>query len=356
MASSLEVNKVLAAVLTAGIIASGAGVVSRIIFHPQPTPEEHAYPIEVTEAEGGGAEPAEQEEPFAALLASGSLEHGQAAVKACGACHTFGKGEPNKIGPQLYGVIGRDIASVADFSYSSALQDKQGAWDYENLNEFLTSPRDWAAGTKMTFAGLKKSQDRADVILYLRSLSDNPSPLPEAPAAEAAPAGQEQAAAEPAEPQGQQPAVQEAPADQEQAAAVEAPKTEAGAPPAGGGGDFAQLLASADPTVGERAAKKCQACHSFDAGGGPSKIGPGLHGVVGRDIASAEGFSYSSALEGKEGAWDYQNLDQFLTNPKEFVPGTNMSFIGLKKAEERAAVIVYLRSITDDPPPLPGSG
>jgi cytochrome c len=363
MASSLEVNKMLAAILTAGIIASGTGVISRIIYHPH-APEENAYPIEVTET-AGGAKPAEQEpaKPLAVLLASGSAEHGQTVAKACGACHNFGEGDPNKIGPHLYGVLGRDIASASDFSYSDALSKKEGKWDYEKLSEFLSGPRDWAPGTKMTFAGLKKPQDRADVILYLRSLSPNPEPLPEAPAAEAAPAGQEQAGqpvqeqaeAKPAEtqPAEKQPAEQKQ-AEQKQAAAEQAPKEQAGGQPAGGG-DFAQLLAAADPTEGERSAKICKACHTFEAGA-PNKIGPALHNVVGRDIASAPGFSYSSALQSKDGTWDYDQLNQFLTSPKEFAPGTKMAFAGLKKPEQRAAVIAYLRSITDNPPPLPGSG
>ncbi len=359
MASSLEVNKMVAAILTAGIIASGSGVISRMIFHPK-APEENAYPIAVTETATGG-KPAEQEQaqPIAVLLASANAEHGQTVAKACAACHNLGEGQPNKIGPHLYGVLGRDIASVPDFSYSSALQAKEGVWDYDKLNAFLSGPRDWAPGTKMTFAGLKKPQDRADVILYLRSLSANPEPLPAAPAAAAAPAAppaQEQATSTPAAatPAATKPAAEQR-AEQKQAAAEPAPKEQPGGQPAGGGGDFAQLLAAADPAEGERDAKICKACHNFDAGA-PNKIGPNLHDVVGRDIASAAGFSYSSALQSKDGAWDYDKLNQFLTGPKAFAPGTKMAFVGLKKPEQRAAVIAYLRSITDNPPPLPGKG
>ncbi len=343
MAASLEVNKMLAAILTAGIIASGTGVISRIIYHPH-APEENAYPIAVTgqqgttqQAEAGATETV----PLAALLATGSAEHGQTVAKACQACHNLGEGEPNKIGPHLYGVLGRKIASVADFSYSDALKKKEGDWDYEKLNEFLSGPREWAPGTKMTFAGLKKAQDRADVILYLRSLSDNPEPLPEAPTAEAAPAGQEKAGQA-----GQQHG------EQKQAAAEQAPKTGG---QGAGGGDFAQLLAAADPAEGERDAKVCKACHNFEAGAG-AKIGPDLHGVVGRDIASVSDFNYSSALQKKEGDWTYENLNEFLTNPRGWAPGTKMTFAGFKKPEQRAAVIAYLRSITDNPPPLPGGG
>jgi cytochrome c len=352
MASSLEVNKMLAAILTAGIIASGTGVISRMIYHPR-APEKNAYPIQVTEAAGGGAKAGAQKAPppLAVLLANGSAEHGKTLAKVCQACHNLGKGEPNKIGPHLYGVLGRDIASVSDFSYSDALKSKKGKWDYEKLNEFLSGPRDWAPGTKMTFAGLKKPQDRADVILYLRSLSDSPEPLPEVPTAEAAPAGQEQAGQK-GQAQAEQKPAEAKPAEQKQAAAEQAPKESEQA--AGSAGGFAQLLAAADPATGERDARVCKACHNFEAGAG-AKIGPDLHGVVGRDIASAEGFSYSSALKSKGGKWTYERLNEFLTNPRQWAPGTKMTFVGLKKPEQRAAVIAYLRSITDNPPPLPGS-
>jgi cytochrome c len=113
------------------------------------------------------------------LLAIGSVDSGAGVAKKCAACHNFEDGAPNKIGPNLWGVVGRDIAALPDFSYSSALSEKEGDWSYEALSEFVASPKGWAPGTKMTFAGLKKPQDRADLILYLRSLSGSPEPLPE---------------------------------------------------------------------------------------------------------------------------------------------------------------------------------
>jgi cytochrome c len=181
MASSLEFNKALAAVLTAGIIASGAGVFSRIIYHPD-MPAERAYPIDMAAVEEAGGEAAEGQEEameLSEVLAMADPAAGETTARKCAACHTFGQGEANKIGPNLHGVLGRDIASLPDFSYSSTLTEKEGVWDYESLDHFVADPKGWAAGTKMTFAGIKKQQERGDLLLYLRSLSDNPPSLPE---------------------------------------------------------------------------------------------------------------------------------------------------------------------------------
>jgi cytochrome c len=180
MASSLEGNKIVAAILTAGIIGAGSGVFSRILYQPKHL-EEQAYKIEVPEkAAAGGEAKAEPEKPIGTMLASADVKQGEEISKKCQACHNLAKGAGAKVGPDLYGVVGRPVASEAGFTYSDALHKVGGDWTYDKLNQFLTEPKAYAPGTKMTFAGLPKESDRADIIAYLRTLSDNPVPLPAA--------------------------------------------------------------------------------------------------------------------------------------------------------------------------------
>jgi len=112
------------------------------------------------------------------------------------------------------------------------------------------------------------------------------------------------------------------------------------------------LLAKADASKGHEVATKCLQCHSFEKGG-PNKLGPNLWNILSMKMGHLESYPYSTALKGKEGTWTYETLDQFLKKPKEFIPGTKMSFVGLAKAEERAHLIAYLRSLSDAPLPLP---
>jgi cytochrome c len=180
MAGSLEGNKIAAAILTAGIIGAGANVFSHILYSPHEL-EEPVYRVEAAASAAPTAEAAGAAEakPIGELLASANPKAGEAVAKKCASCHDFGKGGANKIGPGLYGVVNRPIASHEGFSYSEALSGKKGEpWDYDHLNSFLTSPKDYAPGTKMAFAGLSKDSDRANVIAYLRTLADQPAPLP----------------------------------------------------------------------------------------------------------------------------------------------------------------------------------
>jgi cytochrome c len=114
------------------------------------------------------------------LLASADISKGENSAKKCAACHTFGKGEPNRVGPNLYGVVGRERASHAGFNYSAAMKGKPGKWTLEDLNAFLSNPRGFVPGTSMSFVGLPRGSERADVIAYLNSKSDSPAALPKA--------------------------------------------------------------------------------------------------------------------------------------------------------------------------------
>lgn len=179
---SNEVNKLLAGLLGTCFVVFSVGLVSDALF-ASPAPEKPGYAIEATEpAEGGGAGPAVEAKPIADLLASANVEQGAAVFKKCQACHSEEKGGPNKVGPDLWDIIDRPVAEHEGFAYSAGLKEfsKGGAekWTYDNINHFITSPKKFVKGTAMGFAGLPKDEDRANVIAYLRTLSDSPKPLP----------------------------------------------------------------------------------------------------------------------------------------------------------------------------------
>lgn len=136
--------------------------------------------IAVPEDEGAAGEPAEEAAPVdvVAMLGSADPEEGVTVFRKCQACHTVESGGAHKVGPNLWNVLNRPIADADGYSYSGTLQDMEGEWSYQGLSDFLERPRDYAPGTKMSFAGLRDPQDRADVIAYLRSLADSPKPLP----------------------------------------------------------------------------------------------------------------------------------------------------------------------------------
>ncbi len=175
---SFELNKILGALLGTCLVLLSINFSANAIFSPV-KPEKPGFDIPVKQEETKGpAAPAEPSKPIEELLASASVEKGQASAKVCLTCHTFGKGEPAKVGPNLYGIVGRDRASFPGFNYSAAMKAKGGKWTYEDLNAFLTDPKKFIPGTAMGFAGIQNDQQRANVIDYLHTLSDNPVPLP----------------------------------------------------------------------------------------------------------------------------------------------------------------------------------
>jgi cytochrome c len=178
---SFEINKILGAVLGTCLFLLAMHIASGAVFTPA-VPAKPGFVVEVKEeqpAAGGGAEAA-KEVPIAQLLASASPQQGEQAAKVCLTCHNMAKGQGNKVGPDLYGVVGRAVASESGFNYSAALKAKGGTWTFDTLNPWIANPRKDVPGTLMTFGGISSEKQRADIIAYLNANSDSPQPLPKA--------------------------------------------------------------------------------------------------------------------------------------------------------------------------------
>ena len=179
---SFELNKIIGAILGTCILVLVTSFAANAIFAPV-IPEKPGFEIAVKEAEpAGGKEAAPPpSEPIEKLLETASVEKGTAAAKKCAACHTFEKGGPNRVGPNLYNVLNEPKGQGrGGFNFSAAMKGKGGTWTYDDLNKFLANPKGFVPGTAMGFAGISKDSERADVIAYLRSLSESPAPLPTA--------------------------------------------------------------------------------------------------------------------------------------------------------------------------------
>ena len=177
---SLEINKIVACILVVALVVIGLSNLTEILYEVE-KPEVAHYIIEGVDDEPATSTIAVSDEvveeiPIQILLASASLDKGAKVFKKCSNCHVPNEGGANKIGPALWNIVNKDIGG-ADFSYSNAMASYGGKWSYDELNGFLKNPKKYIEGTKMSFAGLKKETDRANVILYLRSLSNNPAPL-----------------------------------------------------------------------------------------------------------------------------------------------------------------------------------
>lgn len=369
-----EFNKIAAAALLSLLVIIGANTAVPLLY-PEGGPGqvqvvEVQEEVQTAEAEPQAEEPP-QIQPLPVLLASADPSNGQTVARQCSACHVFEEGGANRVGPHLWAVPGRQVASIGGFAYSNALQEYGGEWSYERLDCFLENPSECVPGTSMAYSGVKDPQDRADLIAYLASLGDTP-PFPEPEDTAEAPAESDQAAApEAGEPEQQQADAQEE-ADQTQTdmAAAEEPagadasgeESSAASEPASGeateaaSGDtqLAALFANASAADGEKAVRVCAACHSFDEGGA-HRIGPNLYGIMGNDIAAVDGFNnYSSALSSLDGSWTYERMNAWLEAPMDYVQGTTMGYAGVKDDAERADIIAYLASL-GDAPPLPGA-
>jgi cytochrome c2 len=347
---SLEMNKFVGAVLVGGMVVLGSSILADKLVQP-------AGHMSVAVSEGTGeaphAPPPEVIEPVSPLLATADAAAGEGLAKKCATCHSFDKGAAAKVGPNLWSIVGAPHAHMDGFKYSDALtklHDKP--WTYEELAAFIDHPQKTIPGTKMTFPGLPKVQDRANVIAWLRTKADTPAPLPTEAEIKAA-----VDAAKPVAPAGAKPAqtasTEATATDQTAGAAAPAQEGAPATAQAGGDAEILALIKSADPAQGQTVAKKCAICHTFDKGG-PNKVGPNLWDIFGGPHAHKADFKYSDAMAAMhDKTWGVAELNAFLASPKDAVKGTKMAFAGIKKAEDRAALIAYLHTLSDSPKPLP---
>ena len=180
---SFEWNKIFGALLGGAFVVLGLNFLSEAIYHSE-KPEQFGYAVEVEESDTAitAAEPEEVEIPAVTpLLASADIGKGEKVAKKCAACHNFNEGGQNKVGPALWNIVNKQMASADGFAYSAALKEfgVGKVWDYDALNQFLLKPKNYVKGTSMGFAGIKKLDDRAALIAWMRSKSNDPAPLPD---------------------------------------------------------------------------------------------------------------------------------------------------------------------------------
>ena len=174
--NSFEINKIITAILVTILVVFGISKISNIIFDKDDK-NVVAYKVETTEETSKEVNASETNVDLNALLAMGDIDHGKKVFKKCAACHSINKGGSNKIGPNLWNILGKQSGSVANYKYSKAMTAHQKSWTFEEMNGFLISPKKWIKGTKMSFIGLSKPEDRAAVILYMNKNTDSPLPI-----------------------------------------------------------------------------------------------------------------------------------------------------------------------------------
>ena len=175
--NGFEINKIVASIIFGVLLVFGVGKITDWLFFVE-KPSQPSYVVEAPVVKVSNSSSGSAAVDIVKLLSMGTIEHGQKVFKKCSACHVVAKGGKNKIGPVLYGVLGKKSASITDYKYSKALVAHGKIWSFAEMNAYLIKPQAHIKGTKMAFAGLKSEKDRASVILYMNSFSDNPLPNP----------------------------------------------------------------------------------------------------------------------------------------------------------------------------------
>ena len=176
---NLESNKIIASILLSGLIAMLCSFFTDILYKADHSPHMRGYQVSIEEsATTLESKQVPEEIVIADIMKSADYDKGKALSKKCTSCHSLNKDGPNKVGPNLWNIINSDIASRTDYTYSKALTAIEGNWNYDAMYKFLNSPRKYAPGTKMSFAGFNKPKDIASMIEFLRNNSENPAPLP----------------------------------------------------------------------------------------------------------------------------------------------------------------------------------
>jgi len=212
---------------------------------------------------------------------AGDAVKGKRIAKKCTTCHTLHQGGKSRLGPNLFGVLGRRAAAVKGYRYSKAMAASGVIWDEGAFIEFLAKPKSYIKGTKMSFAGIRNAGQRADLMAYFKSLAEKPTIVQ-----------------------------------------------------SGGNAANGKIAAIS----------KCKVCHSFEKDG-KTVFGPNLFGMAGQPAGSVQGYKYSKALLASKLTWTDANLIEFLANPEQFIKGTKARFPGVKKASTRADIIAFLKTL-----------
>jgi len=211
---------------------------------------------------------------------AGDVSKGKKLAKKCKACHSLKENGKNRLGPTLFNILDRKAGIVKGYKYSKAMQESGIIWDEATFNDFVTKPKKVLKGTKMSFPGVKKATQRADLLAYFQTLRSKP----------------------------------------------------------------AGKMAMGNALDGKKvAAKHCDVCHTFEKGG-KMVFGPNLFDIVGKPAGAIKGYKYSAALKNSGLTWTDKNLVGFLANPEQFLKGTKARFPGLKTAKQKADILSYMKT------------